>query len=115
MTKYNNRKVTVDGYTFDSQAEYYHYLYLLSEQEAGRITDLEPHPTYTLLPRFKTAAGKWEQAVTYTPDFVYTKAVGISRVTVAEDVKGVRTAVYVVKRKLFQHTYPDIIFQEVDA
>lgn len=114
-SKYGNRKIVTETHTFDSQAEYYHYLYLLSEQNAGRISELEPHPTYELLPKFKTAAGKWEQAVTYTPDFRYTEYSGDKPVTVCEDVKGVRTAVYIVKRKLFQYTYPDILFREVEV
>lgn len=116
--KYHNRKVTEDGVTFDSTAEYHHWLYLRSEQEAGRIKGLMPHPTYTLIPRFKTLSGQWERAVTYTPDFqyiIFDPDDPYSEQTVCEDVKGVRTTAYIIKRKLFQFTYPHIIFREVEA
>ena len=115
--KYHARKVEADGFLFDSQAEYLHYLYLRSEQDAGRIMALVVHPTYTLLPKFKTRAGKWEQPITYTPDFQYIEQCDpddpYTQITVCEDVKGVATKDYVLRRKLFQYTYPDILFREV--
>jgi len=45
-----------------------------------------------------------------TADFVYEE----NGKTVVEDVKGVRTRDYILKRKLFKYNYPDIQFREVD-
>ena len=51
-----------------------------------------------LLPAQKDSSGKTlERAVEYVADFVYTTAAGE---VVVEDVKGVRTREYIIKRKL---------------
>jgi hypothetical protein len=47
-SKYGNRKVTLAGYTFDSQAESRRYLVLRARLAAGEIIDLEVHPGYRL-------------------------------------------------------------------
>lgn len=52
--KYGNRKVEYSGITFDSARERDRYIYLLSAQERGYITDLQRQPKYQLLPALKS-------------------------------------------------------------
>lgn len=94
-SKYNNRRVTLDGYTFDSQAEAQRYQELCLMRTAGDIADLAVHPRYPLVVNGETVA-------TYVADFAYTTWDGIE---VVEDVKGVRTAVYRLKAKLMHALY----------
>lgn len=103
MSKYRNRKVKADGYTFDSQAEYARYCELKQLKRAGEIDDFNVHPKYELQPSFKRN-GKTIRAITYSGDFSYREN---GRVVV-EDVKGVRTQVFDLKSKMFQFKYPDI-------
>ena len=98
--KYHARKVMIDGITFDSQAEGNRYLYLKSEQEAGRISGLECHPKFTLL-KGRTWNGKRYRPVTYSPDFTYRDCVAAKMV--AEDVKGgqaTQTTAFKIKQKM---------------
>lgn len=46
--KYGNRKVSLDGYTFDSRAEGNRYVVLREKLRTGEIMDLEVHPSYRL-------------------------------------------------------------------
>ena len=118
--KYGSRKVTRDGMTFDSQKEYRRYCELSLLERAGRITDLERQVPFELIPaqyRFietgerykrnnlargiragdpKTKQVCMEQSCVYYADFVYRQ----DGRQVVEDAKGVRTADYVIKRKL---------------
>lgn len=85
MNKYHARKVIIDGIQFDSQAEGNHYLFLKSEREAGRISDLECHPRYCLLGG-RVWNGKRYRSITYSPDFRYLDIA--TGKTIIEDVKG---------------------------
>lgn len=111
MSKYNNRKVEADGYTFDSQAEYYRYCELLLLARSGQISHLEVHPKFELLPAFKDASGKHHRKIEYEADFRYTEA---GR-KIVEDKKGVRTAVFKIKEKLLLNRYRDIEFRIVEV
>lgn len=98
MSKYGAKRTTVCGITFDSRKEARRYLELLAAQRAGRIRDLQRQAVFELLPPQKDSSGKTlERAVEYVADFVYTTAAGEVMV---EDVKGVRTREYIIKRKL---------------
>ena len=96
-SKYGNRKVTYYGMTFDSKKEGERYLFLRSEQLAGRISDLRCQIPFEVIPKI----GK-ERATKYIADFVYKDADGN---TVVEDAKGYRTEVYRLKRKLMLWQY----------
>ena len=92
MTKYNNTKIRVDGRLFDSKAEAARWQELQLLERAGEITELERQVEYELIPK-----QKGERAVKYIADFRYVDNNGK---TVVEDTKGVRTPVYILKRKL---------------
>lgn len=91
--KYRNRKVTIDGITFDSKKEGQRYQELKLLQRAGKIRDLRLQVEFELIPK---QAG--ERACKYKADFVYHLA-GTGEMVV-EDVKGKRTRDYIIKRKL---------------
>ena len=110
--KYNARKTTVCGRTFDSKREADVYLDLLSRKQAGEIVRIGFQPSYTLLAGFKDNTGKKQKPITYTADFFVTYADGHSEVI---EVKGVKTRDYQLRKKLFLHMMreTDIIFREV--
>ena len=56
--KYGNRKVQIDGYSFDSVKEGNRYLELKYMLAAGEIQDLEMQKQYELQPAFRDANGK---------------------------------------------------------
>lgn len=104
MNKYHNRKVTVNGITFDSQKEADRYLELMLLQKAGQIDRLKLQPEFTLQDAFTTPDGEKVKAIRYRADFTYRKKMrdGVDTywVSVVEDVKGYRTKEYQQKRKM---------------
>lgn len=95
-SKFNNRKVMVGELSFDSAKEAKRYRELRLLEVAGEIENLERQKKYLLIPLQRKADGSAEYSCSYFADFVYTQD---GRVVV-EDVKGVLTGVYVIKRKL---------------
>ena len=92
MSKYGNTKIRVDGRLFDSKAEAARWQELQLLERAGEITELERQVEYELIPK-----QKGERAVKYIADFRYIDRDGN---TVVEDTKGVKTPVWIIKRKL---------------
>ena len=82
--------------TFDSKHEAERYLFLRSEQLAGRISELKCQEPFELIPAQKRDGKTVERAVKYIADFVYNK----DGETVVEDAKGFKTPEYIIKRKL---------------
>lgn len=101
-SKFHNVKVLADGKKFASKAEYMRYLWLKDELKAGRISGLSCQPRFILQESFKYQ-GNTERAITYIADFMYLR----DGKTVVEDVKGKKTDVYKLKRKLFLKRYGD--------
>ena len=91
-TKYGNRKVEVDGFLFDSKREANRYSELRLMQMAGVITELECQPRFDLYVNDAYLGF-------YRGDFRYVDRKGN---IVVEDVKGVRTPVYRLKKKLMK-------------
>lgn len=112
--KYKNTKVKLDGMTFDSQKEANRYLFLKSEMQAGRITELAHHVSFELMPKVKFANEKRAKpALRYIADFVYTNAK--TGLQVVEDVKSAMTrklAAYRQKKHLMMSVH-NIEIQEV--
>jgi hypothetical protein len=109
VSKYNNKRVQADGYTFDSKVEYQRYQELRLLERAGTICDLQVHPVYELLPTFTDRTGKRHAPVRYEADFSYCECV--SGRGVVEDVKGVRTEVFRIKMKMFLRWYGHLDFR----
>ena len=110
--KYNARKTTVCGHTFDSKREAEIYLDLLSRKQAGEIVRIRLQPSYTLLEGFRDNTGKNQKPITYTADFLVEYDDGRREVI---EVKGMRTRDYLLRKKLFLHMMreTDIVFREV--
>ena len=108
--KYKNKKVTLNGKVFDSKKEAKRYCELIKLEQAGLIKDLETQKKFLLLDTFKKN-GKTYKQISYYADFVYFDV--YSKKTIVEDVKGVKTQVYKIKRKLFEYKYPDLTIKEV--
>ena len=104
-SKYHAVKATVDGIKFDSKKEARRYEELLERLESGEIRDLKLQPHFTLQEAFKTVDGESIKSIVYVADFSYRER----RLDdggeeyyplVVEDVKGVKTDVYIMKRKM---------------
>jgi len=96
QAKYRNQKTTLDGIQFDSRTEAARYQELLFLVRAGVITHLELQPRYNLVVN-------GQKLGFYKADFrYYDTATGE---TIVEDVKGVKTAVYSLKKKLVRALY----------
>ena len=100
--KYGSTKVAVLGITFDSKIEADYYLLLLARKQAGEITSIRLQPVYLLQERF-IKDGKTIRPIEYIADFEIEYPDG--RIEVV-DVKGMETADFKLKRKLFDHRYP---------
>lgn len=112
LSKYNSKKITVNGITFDSRKEARRYNELLMLEKAGLIQDLQMQVKYTLIPaqyetfekygkngkRLKDYKKCVEREVSYIADFVY--KVSETGDTIVEDTKGFKTKDYIIKRKL---------------
>lgn len=99
--KYKNIKIEVDGIKFDSKKEARRYQELKLLESAGKITRINVHP------RFKIIVND-EKICTYVADFEYwTRVLDGSKVPeyVVEDVKGIRTQAFILKKKLMFACY----------
>jgi len=107
--KFNAKKTTIDGITFDSKAEANYYLELKTRLRAGEIKGFERQPEFELLPAF-AKHGKKYQSMKYTADFLITHLDGSQEVI---EVKGMRTRDYMLRMKLFNYNYRGLKFTEV--
>lgn len=101
-SKYSSAKTDVDGVTFDSKKEAEFYAELKVRERAGEISRLRLQPRYLLQDAFKHE-GKQYREIEYVADFEYIE----NGETVVVDVKGFKTAVYMIKKKLFLYKYGD--------
>lgn len=96
MSKYNSRKISRDGITFDSVKEYRRWCELSLLERAGTIQNLKRQVKFELIPSQRIDGKVIERPCTYIADFVYTE----NGKMVVEDTKGFRTTDYIIKRKL---------------
>lgn len=94
--KYGNQQREYNGIAFDSKAEMLRYIQLKNMEDSGEIFNLRMQVPYILQPSFKYN-GHMIRAIKYVADFVYYDKTGIQHV---EDVKGVETKEYMIKRKM---------------
>lgn len=112
--KYHNKKVQYNGITFDSEKEYYRYLWLKVLEEEGKISMLELQKKFLLQEGFTNKTGKKQRPIYYIVDFFYYDKK--LKCYIAEDVKSEITRidkVYRLKKKMFEYQYPNIAFKEV--
>lgn len=109
MSKYHNKKIIVDGHKFDSIKEADRYCELKLLQKAKVITQLELQPRFTLQPVFACDGNSYRK-IEYIADFSYYE----NGKRIVEDVKGMKTEVYKIKKKLFLYQYGDqLVFREI--
>lgn len=97
--KYNNIKTLIDGITFHSKREAKRYSELKLMQAGNIISELRLQVPYTLIPAQKGVLRN-ELALKYIADFVYYNK--IIKDIIIEDVKGVKTPIYIAKRKMMK-------------
>lgn len=101
-SKYRNRKVEIDGITFDSKAEARYYKELQLRERAKDIQFFRLQPRYLVHDKFEKD-GKKHQAIFYIADFEIHHNDGSIEVV---DVKGMITEVFRIKEKLFNKKFP---------
>ena len=89
--KYNNKPVTIDGIRFDSIKEGKRYNYLKSLEKTGQVLSFVRQKAFKLPGNIK-----------YFCDFEVCWANGE---TTVEDVKGFKTQVYKIKKKIVEEIY----------
>ncbi len=97
-SKYGAVKETVHGRTFDSKREAAYYLELLAREAAGEVRLIDPQPVYPLI-----VAGV--EIGEYRADFAFEEQVEGRWQRRVVDVKGVKTAVYQLKKKIVEAYY----------
>jgi hypothetical protein len=95
MTKYRAKKTVVHGIQFDSRKEAAYYLLLRSREKAKEISDL------MLQVKFPIVVNSVKIGF-YRADFCYME----DNSPVVCDVKGMKTPVYRLKKKLIEALYP---------
>ena len=109
--KYNAKKIVVDGIKFDSKKEAARYEVLKGLELVGKIDRLELQPRFVLMDGFRYE-GKAIRKIEYVADFLYRDLSTCE--LIVEDVKGVKTDVYKLKKKLFlKHYGNEYKFKEV--
>lgn len=93
-SKYGAVRTTVDGITFASKKEAARYCQLSLMQQAGYIRDLELQPRFQIVVKGKSCGE-------YRADFRYVQTGDV----VVEDVKGMKTPVYRLKKRLVEALY----------
>jgi hypothetical protein len=96
--KYRNIKCEWQGEKFDSKAELKRFLELWALLEAGEIIELQRQPKFILVKKIELD-GRTKPAIRYVADFEYLTKSGQR---IIEDVKGVITPIYRLKRHLLK-------------
>ena len=119
--KYGNKIVQTTEGKFDGKREWQRWLILKDAESRGVISNLRRQVEYELLPKQtiqkvehlktkdKVVDAFAEHPVKYVADFVYEK----DGQTIVEDFKGIRTDVYIIKRKMMLY-FHKISIREVE-
>lgn len=102
--KFNAKSRIIDGHKFPSLKEAKRYNELKLLEKAGKIKNLELQPKFEIIPKQKYR-GKTLRKAEYTPDFKYLDI--DNNEWVIEEVKGMPTVDYVLRKKLFILKYGD--------
>ena len=103
-SKYNAKKTIVDGHPFDSKREAERYCELKLFLKAGLIRNLELQPRFLLQDEFFDKNEVKHKKIEYVADFMY---IDKNNKKIVEDVKGVLTGVYKIKKKMFLKIYDE--------
>lgn len=103
-SKYSAKKCEIDGIKFDSEKEGKRYVQLKLLEKNKFISDLQLQVPFVLQDGFEFN-GKKILPIKYIADFTYWE----NGELVIEDVKGVKTDVYELKKKMFMYRYKKYI------
>lgn len=104
VNKFHAKRTTVDGETFDSKREAARWCELKLLEKAGQIRRLRRQPEFLLT--VQPHGGRQVAIVgKYRGDFCYDERYGALWLPVVEDVKGVKTAVYKLKKRIVEAIY----------
>jgi hypothetical protein len=112
MNKYHNKKIAIDGHIFDSikEAKRYRELKLLMVAIGkDKIYNLKLQPKFLLQESFEKGGKKYKE-INYIADFQYVN--GANKIII-EDVKGMKTKEYLLKKKLFEYRYKILTITEI--
>jgi hypothetical protein len=101
MSKYNNIRTVIDNISFMSKREAERYRELKMFERCGSIQDLKLQPKFVLQEGFIDRDGVKHSKISYIADFSYIDRGEL----VVEDVKGMKTSIYKLKKKLFLFKY----------
>ena len=107
--KYKNERTEIDGHKFDSIKEAEYYVILKDREKKGEIRYLKLQYPVEIQPSFTDKQGKRIRAITYRADFYFYDCTLKSWRII--DVKGFKTDVYLLKKKLL--AYKGIYIEEV--
>jgi hypothetical protein len=96
-SKYGAVKTEIDGIVFDSKREADRYAQLCLLEKSGKVKQLELQPKFQLLVKTGKSVG------IYKADFRYWDT--DQGEWVVEDVKGVRTSIYRLKKKIVEEVH----------
>lgn len=99
--KYRNIKTVIDDISFDSKKEARYYGKLKLLKQSGEVISFELQPKYDLIINGVKCGF-------YKADFLVNWKSGITRVV---DVKGIKTPVYALKKRLVKAIYGIDIFE----
>lgn len=105
-SKYKNVRATVDGIKFASKREASRYVVLKHLQASGKIRNLRRQVVYNLNAHGGKVVAK------YIADFTYEELQAGQWEPIVEDVKGMRTRMYTMKKKWLKLQY-EITIREV--
>lgn len=105
--KYSNVKTEYGGHKFDSKKEAARYQELLLLEKAGKIARLKLQPRYDIVIqgvpiKIKSDKSPNGRKVQYVADFQYMAIRDDSTKLVIEDVKGMKTPIYKLKKALME-------------
>jgi hypothetical protein len=116
ISKYLNVKQKIDNIWFDSKKEANRYSELKLLSRGGEVKDLKTHPKFKIHDEFRDWEGKHYLPVYYKADFEYSEKKKVKDcwkwIKTIEDVKGMKTAVYLLKKKLFLAKYKQYQFKQ---
>ena len=125
-SKYKAVKTTVDGITFDSKKEAKRYTELKLLEKAGHITHLELQPEYQITINgakickykadfryFTVRAESNERSYNSKGEWQTPTKTGDKEGQIVEDVKGFKTPIYRLKKKLVEASYPGTQIKEI--
>jgi len=125
-SKYKAVKTTIDGITFDSKKEAKRYTELKVLEKAGHITHLELQPEYQITINgakickykadfryFTVRAESNERSYNSKGEWQTPTMTGDKEGQIVEDVKGFKTPIYRLKKKLVEASYPGTLIKEI--